>query len=203
MLLIPALTGLVVAGPVVPLWPANKVPPNPTPLNPTPLNPNPLYSIPTQPFPGWPTPGFPDIQPTLAPDGAVTVYRLYGMQGSEPLFTADFNEVLTLVRRGTHRFEGAVFYVWANRQPGMVPLVRGQRKTGTHNLLTQAPGDGTRIEARYGYIPTQAQSGWVALTEWYHPTRDLFLYTTDTNPENPPAVGYQARGVIGYVVPLK
>ncbi len=154
--------------------------------------------------PGWAVqPGQPLAQ-TLPPPGGVTIYRLYAFRSGEPLYTEDFNEVVTLVRAGLYRFEGPAFFLAAQRGPGLTPLARGSRPSGTHFLTTNPAQDNRgRIEKVMGGVQTRPLPGWVPLYEWYNPQKDLFLYTTDPRGEIAPAVGYRQQGAIGYVLPAQ
>jgi len=152
-------------------------------------------------MPGWVDQGR-RLQPTRPPVGAVTIYRLYAYQSAEPLFTDDFNEAVQLVRAGLYRFEGAPFFISAERGAGLVPLGRGVRRSGTHFLSANPMQDNRgRIEKIMGGIQTRQVPGWVPLYEWYNQDADLFLYTTDPRGEIAPAVGYRPQGAIGFVIP--
>jgi hypothetical protein len=148
--------------------------------------------------------GLPLLLPTNPPPGMITVYRLYGFQAGAPLFTEDFNEVVTLVQRRTHRFEGAPFFLSAQEGPQIVPLVRMVRPSGSHFLSTNPNQDPRgRPEKEMGGIRTRGGPGLTALFEWWHPQKDLFLYTTDPRGEIAPNVGYQGGRAIGFVVPAQ
>jgi hypothetical protein len=141
---------------------------------------------------------------TQPPPGGVTIYRLYTFQSAEPIYTDDFNEVVTLVRRGTHRFEGPAFFLSGQDGPGLSPMGRGVRRSGNHFLSSNPRADNRgMIEKVMGGIQSRPLPGWVPLYEWYLPARDMFLYTTDPQGEIAPAVGYRSNGAIGYVIPAK
>jgi hypothetical protein len=155
---------------------------------------------PQQPADPWAQP----LMQTPPPPGFVTIYRLYNYISASPLFTDDFNEVVALVRGGTHRFEGASFFLSANPGPGVLPVARMVRPSGSHFLSTDPQRDPRgRPEKVMGGIQTQPAPGWVPLFEWYHPDKDLFLYTTDPRGEIAPQVGYRGGRPIGFVIPAR
>jgi Repeat of unknown function (DUF5648) len=94
------------------------------------------------------------------------------------------------------------FYLYAAKQPGLVPFYRCRTAQGKHLYTTDAGCEGQTSEGSIGWIATAPVCGAVALHRLNNPTSGDHLYTTSSaEVTSAEAGGYALEGTAGYVWP--
>ncbi len=144
-----------------------------------------------------------------APDGTVTVYRMYSPSATDHFYTTSLNEYNYAAANYGYSQEGALGYFPSSDIDGTIPLYRMYSPTAKDHFYTTnyneystgAVKSGYQQEGIFSYIYPNIVDGTGMLYRMYSPTSTDHFYTSNFNEYSTSAVkcGYNQEGYLGYV----